>query len=423
MIVDKVRITIKAGDGGNGAVSFRREKYVNAGGPDGGDGGAGGDIAFIADRSMRTLMDFRLHRKYKAQNGENGRKKNMRGATGEDVVIRVPVGTVIFDAESGRVAADIRDTETPVVVLRGGHGGKGNARFSTSTRQTPRFATPGKKVKERAIILELKSIADVGLVGFPNVGKSTLLSSMTAARPKIENYHFTTLAPNLGVAKTDDYSFILADIPGLIEGAAEGAGLGHDFLRHIERTRMITHVLDMAGSEERDPLSDYEIIREELLNYSEKLAERPEIVVANKADLPGAEENLARFKSAYPDKTVYLASAATTQGVEAIKYGMIDVLKTLPEEGDIEEEGVVAEWENEDDTLTFDVARAEDGVLEANGSLLEEIFARIDPSEPDSMRHFHKLLMDMGIIKALRKAGAKDGDTVRLNGEEFDFVE
>ncbi|HBU12291.1 MAG TPA: GTPase CgtA, partial [Clostridiales bacterium] len=412
---------IKAGDGGDGAVSFHREKYVAAGGPDGGDGGRGGDVIFRADPGMRTLMDFRMHRKFRAGPGEHGKRRNMKGATGTDVVINVPKGTVIYDAETGRVAADVRQGD--VTVLKGGHGGKGNARFSTSTRQTPRFATPGKKVAERTVLLELKSIADVGLVGFPNVGKSTLLSSMTAARPKIENYHFTTLAPNLGVAKTDEYSFIIADIPGLIEGASSGAGLGHDFLRHIERTRMIAHVVDIAGSEGRDPVEDYRTIRSELKRYAEKLAERPEIVVANKADLPGAEENLVLFRAAFPDKQVFLASAAAGQGIKAVKYAMIDILKTLPEENVFEEEGVVDEWANEDEQLTVEVSRAEDGVLEANGSLIGDIFARINPAEPDSMRHFHKLLKDFGIIKMLVKEGAKDGDTVRLNGEEFDFVE
>lgn len=422
MIVDKVKIVIKAGDGGNGAVSFRREKYVNAGGPDGGDGGNGGNVIFVADPSMRTLMDFRYHKKFKAENGENGRKKNMRGKTGADVLVKVPAGTVVIDRKSGRVVADIRDPEG-TTVLRGGRGGKGNARFSTAVRQTPRFSTPGKKVQPREVILELKSIADVGLVGFPNVGKSTLLSCMTSAKPKIENYHFTTLAPNLGVVKSYDYDFILADIPGLIEGASEGAGLGHDFLRHIERTRMIAHVLDIAGSEGRDPLDDYVKIREELKSYSQQLLERPEIIVANKADLPEAEENLSRFRRKYPDKEVFLTSAATHQGIDDLRAAMMEVLKTLPEEQVIREEGVIEEWQMEDEELTFEVSRGEDGVLEANGSLIDEIFARINPDEVDSMRHFHKLLKDMGIIKALVQAGAKDGDTVRLDGEEFDFVE
>lgn len=422
MIVDKVRITIKAGDGGNGAVSFRREKYVSAGGPDGGDGGNGGNVIFVADQGMRTLMDFRYHKKFWAENGENGKKKNMRGKTGANLTVKVPVGTVVMDKETGRVVADIRSDED-VIVLRGGVGGKGNARFANSVRQTPRFATPGKKVVEREVILELKSIADVGLVGFPNVGKSTLLSCMTSAKPKIENYHFTTLAPNLGVVRSYDYDFILADIPGLIEGAAEGAGLGHDFLRHIERTRMIAHVVDIAGSEGRDPLDDYEKIREELKKYSEKLAERPEIVVANKADLPEAEENLKRFRERYPQKEVFLTSAATRTGIDELKIALMEVLKTLPEEQVIHEDGVIEEWQTQDTELTFTVSRGEDGVLEANGSLIESIFARINPGEVDSMRHFHKLLKDMGILKALVQAGAQDGDAIRLNGEEFDFVE
>ncbi len=418
MIVDKVKIFVKAGDGGNGAISFHREKYVNNGGPDGGDGGNGGSVYFEPDENMRTLMDFRYNKRYKAHNGEMGKKKNMHGKYGEDLVIKVPLGTVVIDAPTGRVVADVKEK---CLVLHGGIGGKGNARFANSVRKTPRFATPGKKVGEREIILELKSIADVGLVGFPNVGKSTLLSVITSARPKIDNYHFTTLAPNLGVAKTDDYSFIIADIPGLIEGASEGAGLGYEFLRHIERTRMIAHVIDISGCEGRNPLEDYYKIREELQKYSEKLATRPEIIIANKSDI--GEENLAELKSALKDKNILLCSAAANIGIEEIKYAMINILKTLPEEKYIEDEGVIEEWANEDRTLTIEIQRGMDGVLEANGSLIEEIFARINPDEPDSMRHFHKLLKDMGIIKMLKKAGAKDNDTVRLNGEEFDFVE
>lgn len=422
MIVDKVRITVKAGDGGNGAVSFHREKYVNAGGPDGGDGGNGGDVIFVGDRNMRTLMDFRLHRRFKAENGEAGRKKNMRGANGANVVIRVPVGTVIYDAETGKVAADIGENVT-CALLRGGRGGKGNARFSNAVRKTPRFSTPGKKVKERTVILELKSIADVGLVGFPNVGKSTLLSVLTSARPKIDNYHFTTLAPNLGVVRTDDSDFIIADIPGLIEGASEGAGLGHDFLRHIERTRMIAHVLDIAGSEGRDPLVDYKAIRSELEKYAAQLADLPEIIIANKADLPGAGENLRRFKEAYPEKEVLVTSAATREGIDGVRYAMLNLLKTLPETEPIAEEGVVEDWAEEDSRLTCEVTRAEDGILTVSGSLVDDILGRTNPDEPDSMRHFHKLLKDLGIVKKLVAAGAKDGDTVRLGDEEFDFVE
>ncbi|MEG2881816.1 MAG: GTPase ObgE [Christensenella sp.] len=422
MIVDKVRIIIKAGNGGAGAVSFRREKYVAAGGPDGGDGGAGGSVIFAADTGMRTLMDFRYHKKFDAQNGESGKKKNMHGKTGADIVVKVPLGTVVIDKETGKVVADIHDME-PVKVLRGGYGGKGNAQFANAVRQTPRFATPGKKVLAREVILELKSIADVGLVGFPNVGKSTLLSCMTSAKPKIDNYHFTTLAPNLGVVKSYGYDFILADIPGLIEGASAGAGLGHAFLRHIERTRMIAHVLDIAGSEGRDPLDDYAKIREELRKYSEKLGERPEIVIANKSDLSGAEENLQRFHEKYPKLQVFLTSAATHKGVDVLCGAMTEVLKTLPEEQVIHEEGMIDKWQTEDTERTMVIRCGEDGVLEANGSLIEDIFARINPAEVDSMRHFHKLLKDMGVIRRLVEAGAEDGDVVRLNGEEFDFVE
>lgn len=422
MIVDKVKIKVKAGNGGDGAVSFHREKYVNAGGPDGGDGGDGGDVIFVGDRNMRTLMDFRLHKSFKAENGEPGRKRNMRGANGKNIVIRVPVGTVILDAETGKVAADI-GADVTCALLRGGRGGKGNARFANAVRKTPRFSTPGKKVTERTVILELKSIADVGLAGFPNVGKSTLLSAITSARPKIDNYHFTTLAPNLGVVTTGDSDFIVADIPGLIEGAADGAGLGHDFLRHIERTRMIAHVLDMAGSEGRDPLEDYEIIRSELEQYAVQLADLPELVVANKMDLPEAEENLKRFREKYPDKEVLAISAATHQGTDDVKYEMAKMLETIPETPPIAEEGVVEAWANEDVRMTCEVNRAEDGILTVTGNLIDEILAKTNPDEPDSMRHFHKLLKDMGIIKMLASEGAKDGDTIRLGDEEFDFVE
>lgn len=422
MIVDKVKIRIKAGDGGNGAVSFRREKYVNAGGPDGGDGGNGGDVLFAADRNMRTLMDFRYHKKFSAENGENGKKKNMRGKTGEDLVIKVPVGTVVLDAETGKTVVDVVD-ENGTTVLFGGKGGLGNARFTNSVRQTPRFATPGKKVHEHEVVLELKSIADVGLVGFPNVGKSTLLSVLTSARPKIENYHFTTLSPNLGVVRLEDDSFILADIPGLIEGAAGGAGLGHDFLRHIERTRMIVHVIDISGSEGRSPLEDYEVIRKELEQYSEKLASRPEIIVLNKADVTGAEENYAAFIKKHPDKQIFLISAATGEGLSEVKYEIAATLKKLPEEKPLLEEGVVERWQLEDNKKTLEVIRGEDGILDVEGSVIDEIYAKTNPDDPDSMRHFHKLLKDLGIIKLLKKEGAKDGDTVRLSGVEFDFVE
>ena len=421
MIVDKVKITIKAGDGGDGAVSLHREKYVPRGGPDGGDGGNGGDVVFEADSNMHTLMDFRSRSKYSAGRGGNGGKRFMRGARGDDLVISVPEGTVVTDAASGKVVADMRPGARKTV-LYGGKGGLGNARFSTSTRQTPRFSTPGRKTKEHEVVLELKSIADVGLAGFPNVGKSTLLSCLTSAKPRIENYHFTTLHPNLGVARVDDTSFIIADIPGLIEGAHEGAGLGHDFLRHVERTRLIVHVVDISGCEGRDPVRDYHAIRGELSMYSGKLAERPEIIALNKTDIPGSEENAEKFRAALPDSEIYGMSAATGAGVRELLYAIAEKLKSLPEERIVEDEGVVEEWAIKDSGADYTVS-AEDGVFVIEGSLVDDIFARIDPNDTDSMRHFQKLLLDYGIIKALKDKGARDGDTVRMGLEEFEFLE
>lgn len=424
MIVDKVKIFIKAGNGGDGAVSLHREKYVNAGGPDGGDGGNGGNIVFQADPELRTLMDFRYHQKFIASAGENGKKKNMRGKNGEDLIIKVPEGTVIIDEETGKIAADMRPGSSRVL-LRGGAGGKGNARFATATRQTPRFATPGYKTQGRYVILELKSIADVGLIGFPNVGKSTMLSVLTSARPKIANYHFTTIRPNLGVVQQDDYSFIMADIPGLIEGASQGAGLGHDFLRHIERTRMLVHVIDVSGMEGRDPIDDYQKIRGELMSYSQQLVQKPEIIAANKCDLPDSQENLQRLKDHLAPKgiSVYPISAVTRQGIPELLYRIVDILKSLPEEKFLEEEGVIEEWEMSESKLDYDIYRDEDGVVCVDGSLIRDIFSKIDPNEPDSMRHFQKLLIDFGIIKELRKFGVQDGDTVRMEELEFDFID
>ncbi len=424
MIVDKVKITIKAGNGGNGAVSFRREKYVAAGGPDGGNGGNGGDILFQADKDLRTLVDFRFNRKFTAGNGENGGRRNMAGKDGEDLIIKVPEGTVIIDEQTGRVVADLH-SGTPRVILKGGRGGKGNAKFTTPTRQTPRFALPGRKTLARKVILELKSIADVGLVGFPSVGKSTLLSVVSAAKPKIADYHFTTLSPNLGVVGTGESSFVMADLPGLIEGASQGAGLGHDFLRHIERTRMILHVVDASGVEGRDPLEDYAKIRKELEAYSPELAERKEIVAAAKMDLPGAEVGYEWLRDELEPKgiAVYPISAATQQGVRELLSAITRQLRELPPVQQIEEEGVIEEWETMSSEQSFELSRGMDGVAEVNGSLIDSIFARIDPEDPDSMRHFAKLLEDLGIIKALREFGVQDGQEVRLNGETFDFVE
>ena len=422
MFVDKAKIYIKAGDGGDGHVSFRKEKYVTNGGPDGGDGGDGGNVVFEVDESMRTLMDFAYQRRFEAPAGEKGKKKNMRGRTGEDLIIRVPAGTVIKDFETGRVAADMREGNR--VLLKGGAGGKGNARFATSTRQNPRFATPGKKTKGRQVLLELLSIADVGLLGFPNVGKSTLLSSSTSAKPKIANYHFTTLSPNLGVVRKHDRSFIMADIPGLIEGAAFGAGLGHEFLRHVERTRMLIHVIDASGSEGRDVIEDYEVIRRELAGYSQALPTRLELVAANKMDLPGADENARRLRNHLEPRGIRMfeISAQTGEGVDELIETTSELLAALPVAAPVREDGVVEEWALEKDDTGFEVY-VEDGVYFVDGSAIKEIMLRTNPADPDSMRHFQKLLVDFGIIKALRKAGAKTGDTVSLEGLEFDFVE
>ena len=329
MFVDTAKIYIKSGDGGSGAVSFHREKYVPNGGPDGGDGGNGGDVVFVADPDMRTLLDFRYIRHYRAQNGQNGQGDMCKGKRGEDVIIKVPCGTVIKDGLSGRIMADMYKHGERKSILKGGQGGKGNARFTTPTRQAPNFSQTGEATKEISVLLEVKTIADVGLIGFPNVGKSTILSVITKARPKIANYHFTTLSPNLGVASYHGHSFVVADIPGLIEGASDGVGLGHDFLRHIERTRMLLHVLDISGSEGRDPVEDYRVINNELERYSEKLAALPQIVIANKSELPGSAENLERLKKAV-DNEIIEVSAATAQGFDKLLGAVWRVLEKLP---------------------------------------------------------------------------------------------
>jgi len=422
MFVDKAKIYVKAGDGGDGRVSFRREKYVNNGGPDGGDGGDGGSIVFEADENMRTLMDFNYHRKFIAPSGDPGGMKNMRGKTADDLVIKVPLGTVIRDFDTGRVAADLREGSR--TLLKGGNGGRGNARFATATRQAPGFATPGQHTKGRFVILELKTIADVGLIGYPSVGKSTLLAATTGARPKIADYHFTTLSPNLGVVRVHDETFVMADIPGLIEGAHEGAGLGHDFLRHIERTRLLIHVVDASQSEGRDVIEDYEIIRKELEGYSPLLAKRPEIVAANKMDVPGAEEHAARLK-AYLDKKgieMFEVCAAAGLGMEPLMARAAELLEKLPLPKAVVEDGIIEEWALEKDDRGFEVYK-QDGVYYVDGQLILDIMARTDPNDADAMRHFQKLLIDFGVIKALKKAGAKTGDTVCLEGLEFDYMD
>lgn len=418
MFIDEVKIDIKAGNGGNGAVSFRREKYVPAGGPDGGDGGHGGNVIFQVDRGSSTLIAFRYKKKYYAQNGEDGRSANRRGKNGENMVIEVPPGTVVKD-ENGRILLDMGSSEEPRILLHGGRGGSGNTRYANSVRQAPRFAQPGTKTNPLSVILELKCIADVGLVGFPNVGKSTLLSVVSSAKPKIANYHFTTLDPNLGVVDREGARFIIADIPGIIEGAHEGAGLGHKFLRHVERTRVLIHVLDMSGCEGRDPLEDYEKLNYELQRYGDRLCNCPQIVAANKMDIPGAEENLKRFTEKYGENIeIFPICAAANQGVTKLMQKAAQVLSELPPaelffEEAIEETGV------EDG---YEIVK-ESGVYVVSGPTVDRLLDSTFPDDYDSMQRFHRILTDRGIIDDLRSKGAKDGDTVYLGEIAFDFVD
>ena len=419
--VDIVRIKIKAGNGGDGKVNFHREKFVQAGGPDGGDGGKGGDIVFVADPGMHTLLDFRFNRKFYAENGVIGGPSRSNGKSGEDLVIKVPMGTIIRDMTTNEVIADIQEPNVPRIVLHGGRGGWGNSHFASSVRQAPNFAKPGIKTEVFDVQLELKTIADVGLVGFPNVGKSTILSVLTAAKPKIANYHFTTLLPNLGVVKAHSDGFVLADIPGLIEGASEGAGLGYEFLRHVERTRLLLHVLDISGCEGRDPLSDYDIINHELEKYKE-LSKKPQIIVCNKMDLPEAEENLKRLqeKVAGTDTMIFPVSAATVQGFAPLVDACMQKLGQLPAIESFEEDST---WE-EFKTTTEEpfTVRRENEWFVVEGPAVDDLLYRINMDDDESMAFFERTLRRLGIIDALRQAGATDGDSVRLGEVEFDFI-
>lgn len=418
LFVDVVSIECKAGDGGNGCVSFHREKFVQQGGPDGRDGGRGGDVVFIATERMNTLMDFRFKHFFQAENGEDGAGARCKGKAGASVEIEVPCGTVVRDKETGRVVADLFQNGERRVLLRGGNGGFGNARFTTPTRQAPNFAKPGERTKPREFLLELKSIADVGLVGFPNVGKSTMLSVLTAAKPKIANYHFTTLQPNLGIARQDEYSFVLADIPGLVEGAAQGVGLGHDFLRHVERTRMLIHVLDISGSEGRDPLTDYDAIMQELTQYDD-LAKRPMLIAANKTDLPNSEENLARLKEKLNGTVpVFPVSAATRKGFEPLMRATVALLRTLPAAEPFEEE----ELFDEPELAPFTVKK-EGNVFILSGPSVERLINSVNFGDEQSLNWFHRTLRRWGVIDALRAAGASEGSTVSIDDMQFDFVE
>jgi GTP-binding protein len=419
VFVDKAKITIKAGNGGDGAVSFHREKYVAAGGPDGGDGGKGGDVIFIADDNFSSLEDFRFKRKYIAENGANGGERNKTGKNAPDTVIKVPRGTVIKDSSSGRIVADISGDE-PVIIARGGKGGKGNARFATPTRQVPRFSKPGFPGEKLEVTLELKLIADVGLVGFPNVGKSTLISVVSAAKPIIANYPFTTLTPVLGTVKIDDNrSFVIADIPGLIEGASEGIGLGHEFLRHVERCRLIVHIVDISGSEGRDPISDYEIIRGELEKFSEDLAAAPQIVALNKCDIAD-ETQIEKFAEYALEKniTCIKISAVTRMGTKELINRVSDELLKLPPILRYEAEPLPAiEVNNREFNVRF-----EDDIYYIEAEWLENIVRMIDTDDYSSLQYMQRVLIDSGIIKKLEEMGINEYDTVDIFGYQFDFI-
>ncbi|WP_096153207.1 MULTISPECIES: GTPase ObgE [Bacillus] len=427
MFVDQVKIYVKGGDGGNGMVAFRREKYIPNGGPAGGDGGKGANVILEVEEGLRTLMDFRYKRHFKANRGEHGMSKNQHGRNAESMVVKVPPGTIIKDLKTEEILADLTVHGQQFVVAKGGRGGRGNSRFATPSNPAPELSENGEPGQERDIILELKVLADVGLVGFPSVGKSTLLSVVSAAKPKIAEYHFTTIVPNLGVVETDDNrSFVMADLPGLIEGAHEGVGLGHQFLRHIERTRVILHVIDMAGTEGRDPFEDYNVINQELSEYNLRLTERPQIIVANKMDMPGAEENLETFKEQIGDEVkIFPISAISRTGLRDLLFAVADELEDAPEyplhEEQTEELNVL--YKHEKQELGFKITREPDGTWVVSGEQLEKLFVMTNFQREESIRRFARQLRGMGVDEALRQRGAKDGDIVRLMDFEFEFID
>lgn len=424
MFTDYTKIIIKSGDGGNGAITFRREKYVAAGGPDGGDGGKGGDIYFVVDPDANTLINFRYNKKYKAQNGENGSGNNCYGKKGEDLYIKVPAGTVIKDAETGKVIADLSKQGQKELILPGGRGGKGNSHFATATRQAPHFAQGGEKGIEKEIILELKLIADVGLLGFPNVGKSTILSMVTSARPKIADYHFTTLEPNLGVVKTEyGDSFVIADIPGIIEGASEGIGLGLKFLRHIERTRLLLHVIDVSGTEGRNPVEDFKTINKELEKYSDKLSKRKQIIVANKIDAMQDESLFKELEEMAKKKEIpiYKISAATGEGLKDLFINVSKELKLLPKEEIVDAEERVI-YTLKEDEKGFEINKI-NGEFVVSGPDVDRLMSRVNLADNESLYYFQKMLVNLGIDAALRNAGVRDGETIRFNDWEFAWYE
>lgn len=423
MYLDRVKIYIQAGNGGDGKTSFRTEKFIANGGPDGGDGGNGGSVVFVADKSLDSLVDFRFTKHFRAQNGENGKSSNKTGKSAPDLVIKVPCGTVIKDAETENIIADMFEDGETIVVLKGGEGGSGNARFKTSRRQAPAFSQTGQKCEEKQVLLELKTIADVGLIGFPNVGKSTLLSMLTNARPKIANYHFTTLAPNIGVCSANSERFVIADIPGLIEGASDGIGLGHYFLRHIERTRLLLHVIDISGSEGRDPYNDYKIVNNELKKYGNKVASLPQIVVLNKIDM-ATEKQVKDFK-AHINKLkhqpqVVEVSAITNKNLDNLIKTIITELKSLPPKQ--REEFIPFVYERPD-VNKYEIYREDDASFVVVGGFIDELSRGIVLNDPASFAYFQKAIKDKGIIKSLKKRGLKEGDTVRIGNIDFIYQE
>ena len=420
--IDRVKIYVQAGTGGNGTVAFRREAHVPKGGPSGGDGGRGGSVIFVATNSLSTLLDLRYYREYKAQNGEKGHAKKMHGADADDLVIRVPVGTCVYDDDTGNIIADLTKDGQRAVIAKGGRGGRGNARFASSRNPAPKICENGEPGEKFNLRVELKLLADVGLVGFPSVGKSTLLSVVSKARPQIADYHFTTIVPNLGVVQVKDgRSFVMADLPGLIEGASQGKGLGHQFLRHIERCRVIVHIIDMSGSEGRDPYEDYVTINKELGEYEYRLLERPQIIAANKMDGDEAEENLKKFKEKLGDQKVFPIIAPIHEGIDAVLYAVADALETAPDFFNQEEEQESVLYTYKEDEKPFTIHNKGNGVWEVTGKKVERLVQMASFTTDDGFQRFALQIRNMGIDDALREAGCEDGDTVRLYDFEFEF--
>jgi len=424
MFLDRVKIFIKAGEGGNGKTSFHTEKFVRKGGPDGGDGGNGGSIIFLCDPGLDSLIDFRFTKHFRAENGENGGSANCTGKRGKDLIIKVPLGTVISDVETGGIIADMTEPNEQKIVLVGGEGGKGNARFKTSRRQAPAFSQTGQKTEEKQVLLELKTIADVGLVGFPNVGKSTLLSMLTSAKPKIANYHFTTLSPNLGVCEARGNRFVIADIPGLIEGASDGVGLGHYFLRHVERTRLLLHVIDISGGEGREPYEDFKVVNAELKKYGKSVSQIPQILVLNKCDAVSDKSQILNFKSKIARlKTKYRVveiSAAAAMNLDELIMVTLEELKKLPPKKKIEFEPFIY---TRPDPNRYEIRRDVDGAFLVTGGFIDELIRNIVLNDPTSFAYFQKVLKDKGIIKELKKRGADEKSTIRIGDIDFDMID